>query len=114
MKDFMMLFLGGEDYSKMSPEQAQARMGKWFAWHAKMEKDGIVKSGEALQEKVTRVVGPDRTVTDIAASEVKELVGGFYVIQAKDVEQVIEIAQDFPDYDLGGSVEIREIMVFDQ
>ena len=35
-------------------------------------------------------------------------------LQAKDFDGAIEVAQDFPDYDLGGTVEIREIMVFDQ
>jgi len=56
----------------------------------------------------------NRTVTDGPFMESKELIGGFYIVQAKTVEDVIEIAQDFPDYDLGGTVEIREVMVFDR
>ena len=114
MKDFMMIFLG-EDYGDMglSPEEIQERMQKWMAWSAKMEKMGIVKGGEALHPEVTRISGENRVVSDGPFVESKELIGGFFVIKAKSKEQVLEIAQDFPDYDLGSSVEIREVMVFD-
>lgn len=115
MKDFMMIFLGA-DYGELglSPEQMQTQMGKWFAWGAEMEKAGILKGGHALQSAVKRVGGPDRTVTDHTASEVKELVGGYYIVSANSADEVVNIAQGYPDYDLGGTVEIREIMVFDQ
>ncbi|MDC8003716.1 YciI family protein [Aureisphaera galaxeae] len=115
MKDFMMIFIG-PDYGDLglSPEEMQGRMGKWFTWHEKMTEQGIVKEGNALTAQVRRVTGKDRTVTDVPSAEIKELVGGYYVIQAKDFDEVEQIAQDFPDYDLGGTVEIREIMVFDQ
>ncbi len=115
MKDFMMIFLGA-DYGVLglSPEEMQTRMGKWFAWNGKMTAAGQVKGGNALHSVVKRVSGPDRTVTDVAAAEVKELVGGYYIVQANNVEEVLVIAEDFPDYDLGGTVEIREVMVFDQ
>jgi hypothetical protein len=98
----------------MSPEEVQQQMTKWWAWHEKMEKAGIVKDGNALHSEVKRISGNDRTVTDLAATEVKELVGGYYVIRANSADEVVEIAQDFPDYDIGGTVEIREVMVFDQ
>ncbi len=115
MKDFMMIFISA-DYGDLglSPEEMQTRMGKWFAWNDKMAQQGIVKGGNALTSDVRRVSGKERTVTDITSAELKELVGGYYVVQAKDFDAVQEIAQDYPDYDLGGTVEIREIMVFDQ
>ena len=111
----MMIFLGA-DYGELglSPEEMQARMGKWWAWHGKMEAAGIVKSGEALHPQIKRITGPQRTISDLTSAEVKELVGGYYVISAESVDAVVEIAQDFPDYDLGGTVEIREVMVFEQ
>ncbi|MBK8583118.1 MAG: YciI family protein [Flavobacteriales bacterium] len=115
MKQFMMIFLGA-DYSTVgqSPEQMQERMGKWFAWGDKMAKAGVLRSGDALDKAVRRVSGPKRTVTDRAGSEIKELIGGYYVVAAKDMDAVVEIAQDYPDYDLNGTVEIREVMVFDK
>jgi hypothetical protein len=114
MKNFMMIFIGA-DYADLglSPEELQNRMGKWFAWGGKMEEAGILKGGEALTPQIRRIVGENRTVTDVTSAEIKEIVGGYYTVEAKDFDAVQEIAQDFPDYDLGGTVEIREIMVFD-
>ena len=115
MKDFMLIFLGASYAEKdLSPEEIQNRMGKWWAWHGKMAEAGIMKSGEALQPEVKRISGPDRTVTDLTSSELKELVGGYYVINVENIDKAMEVAQDYPDYDLGGTVEIREVMVFDQ
>lgn len=115
MKEFMMIF-SGADYTDLglSPEEMQSRMGKWFAWGDKMEKSGVLRGGNALTPSIRRVIGPNRTVTDLTSAEVKEIVGGYYLVAARDFDHVQEIAQDFPDYDLNGTVEIREIMVFDQ
>ena len=115
MKEFMMIFIGA-DYADLglSPEELQNRMGKWFAWGQKMEEAGILRGGEALTPNMRRIVGENRTVTDLTSTEVKEIVGGYYTVAAKDFDAVQDIAQDFPDYDLGGTVEIREIMVFDR
>ena len=115
MKNFMMIFTGA-DYAALglSPEELQSRMGKWFAWGQKMEQAGILRGGEALTPQIRRIVGEHRTVTDLTSAEVKEIVGGYYTVEAKDFDAVEEIAQDFPDYDLGGTVEIREVMVFDR
>ena len=114
MKQFMMIFIGKEYIDLgLSQEEIQARMEKWFAWGSKMEQAGILRGGEALTPQIRRIVGKDRTVTDTNSAEVKEIVGGFYLIDAKDFDDVQKIAQDFPDYDLGNTVEIREIMVFD-
>ena len=110
----MLIFIG-VSYEKlgMSPEEMQARMGRWFAWQEQMDAASVVqKSGNALEEPTRRIVGPEKTVTDKASPEVKELIGGYYVVEAKDIEAATEIAQGYPDYDLGGIVEIREVMVF--
>lgn len=114
MKEFMLIFISA-DYQELglSPEQMQGRMQKWFAWNEKMIKEGVVKHGNALTPAVTRISGPDRITTDNVAMEAKELIGGYYVVQAKDLEGAKKIAQDYPDYDLGGAVEVREVMVFD-
>lgn len=114
MKDFMMIFIG-EDYGELglSPEEIQNRMSKWGTWHEKMEKAGIVKYGEALHAEAKHITGPNRIVTDGPFVESKDIIGGFYVIKAKSMDAVVEIAKDFPDYDLGSTVEIREIMVIE-
>lgn len=115
MKDFMMIFIGA-DYEELglSPEQLQERMGKWFGWGEKMKNQGILRGGEALHATGKSVSGPDRIVTDGPFTESKEIIGGYYTVAAESYDEVITIAQDFPDYDLGGTVEIREVMKFEQ
>ena len=113
MKDFMVIFLGA-DYGEMglSPEQIQERMGKWFAWGDKMRKSDVLIGGEALHAGGKRITGKDRIVTDGPFVESKELIGGYYTVKADNFEEVQKIAEDFPDYDLGGAVEIREVVNF--
>lgn len=111
----MMIFLG-KDYGTLglSPEEMQDRMNKWYAWSNKMEKAGVLRGGNALHPEVKHISGKDRVVSDRAASEIKELVGGYYIVAADNFDAVTEIAQDYPDYDLGGTVEIREVMVYER
>ncbi len=115
MKDFMMIFLG-TPYEELglSPEELQARMGKWMDWSAKMGEAGILKGGNALHAPAKRVTGPNRVVSDGPFVEGKELIGGYYVVQAETFEEVVKIAEGYPDYDLEGGVEIREVIVFDR
>lgn len=114
MKDFMMIFLGASyEELGLSPEQLQERMGKWMAWGDKMGAQGILKGGEALLPTGKSVSGEKRVVSDGPFIEGKELIGGYYIVSAESYDHVVEIAQDFPDFDLGGTVEIREVMKFD-
>lgn len=114
MKEFMMVFVGQEyDVLGLSPEQIQERMGKWFTWSEKMTKQGRAPKGNALHPTGRVIDGPDRVVTDGPLMEGKELLGGYYEFKAKDYADALEVAQDYPDFDLGGKVEIREIMVFE-
>ena len=114
MKNFMMIFMG-RDYGKLglSPEEMQGRMGKWFAWHEKMSAQGIVKHGDALHANGKHITGANAVVTDGPFVEGKELIGGYYVIEAADLDAAVEVAKDFPDFDLEGTVEVREVQVFE-
>ena len=114
MKKFMMIFMG-PDYGELglSPEQIEERMGRWFAWSEQMNAKGIKHDGEALMASGKHISGLKKTVTDGPFLEGKELVGGYYIIHVKDYDQAVECAKGFPDFDLDGKVEVREVMVFD-
>lgn len=111
----MLVFLS-KSYADLglSPEQMQARMGKWGAWGAKMKGQDILKGGHALHSEVRQISGPDHVVTDQPGSEIKELIGGYYIINVADLDAATVVAQDYPDYDLGGTCEVREVMVFNR
>jgi hypothetical protein len=114
MKEFMLIFLGA-DYSElnMSPEESQEQMNKWFEWVGKLQAQDIYAGGHALIPSAKRLSGPEGVVTDGPFAEAKELVGGYFVVKAKDWDEAVAISKDYPDFHLGGSVEVREIMVFD-
>ena len=52
-------------------------------------------------------------MTDGPFAESKEVLGGYYIVTANNMEEVVKIAEDYLDYEHGNSVEIREVMVFD-
>jgi hypothetical protein len=112
MEKYMYIFLGG-DISHLSPEKQQAHMQKWFDWVEKMRKENRYVAGEALLPGGKTVAGPGKTVTDGPYAESKEVVGGFFVILARDLDEATQLARDCPDFELGGIVEVREVVKFD-
>jgi hypothetical protein len=112
MEKYMFLFRGG-DVSKLSPQQQQAQMGKWLAWVEKLTKQNQYVSGEPLLPGGKTVTGTKHSVTDGPFTESKEVIGGFFIITAKNMDEAVKLTVDYPDYELGGSVEIREVMKMD-
>jgi len=53
-------------------------------------------------------------VTDRAGSEIKEMIGGYFLVKAKDLEEVTRSVQEgFWEFDSGATVEIREVMAME-
>lgn len=113
MEKFMLIFHGGQP-DGMSAEQMQEHMGKWFAWIERLNKTEQYVSGEPLLPGGKEVSGAGgKTVTDGPYTEGKEVVGGFFIIKAKDLDEAVAIAQDCPDFELGGTVQVRQVMKMD-
>ncbi|HEY9045890.1 MAG TPA: YciI family protein [Ohtaekwangia sp.] len=112
MEKYMFLFRGG-DVSHLSPEAQQAHMQKWFDWVDKLRKENRYLAGEALIPAGKTLAGLKKTITDGPYAEGKEITGGFFVINAKNLEEATQLAKDFPDFEYEGSVEVREVMKFD-
>ena len=108
----MFIFLGG-DPSHLSPDAQQAHMQKWFDWVEKLTAEKRYVGGEALLPGGKTVTGPKKVVTDGPFAESKELVAGYFVVLAKNLNEAVEMAKECPDYVLNGIVEVREVMKFD-
>jgi hypothetical protein len=96
-----------------SPEVFQRVMDAHNRFPAQVEALGAkIVSGRALQPTTTAtsVRGGD-AVTDGPFAETKEALGGFYLIEAKDLDQALEVGKLCPA-EFGG-VEVRPIMVFE-
>jgi hypothetical protein len=82
-----------------------------------MQQKGVLLAGEGLYPTQTattvRVRDGERSVTDGPFAETKEQLGGFYVLDCKDLDDAIEWAAKIPGAQQG-SIEIRPVMVFDE
>ena len=112
MEKYMFIFIGG-DASHLSPEKQEAQMNKWFAWVQKLQDQGRYASGEALLPGGKTIRSVKKTVTDGPYAESKEVVAGYFVVKAKDLNEATEIAKEYPDFELDGVIEIREVVKFD-
>ncbi len=111
MEKFMLIFQGEMPVPTSSPEEMQEMMGKWMAWIDKLAKQGRYESGEPLLPGGKLVKGTNGShVTDGPYTEGKEIVGGYFIIKAKDMAEAVEIAKDCPDFDYGGEVQVRQVM----
>ena len=92
-------------------------MGEYFAFTEGIRKSGQHLGGEALQSVQTattvRVRNGKVSTTDGPFAETKEQLGGFYLINARDLNDAIQVASRIPSARLG-SVEVRPIMEFNQ
>lgn len=112
MKNFMLIFRNSSDAVKMSPEESQQNMQQWFSWIGDLQSKGIYTGGEALMP-TGKTVKKGNVVTDGPYAESKEMVGGFFIIKAANIEEASEIAKGCPDLPQGGTVEVRDVVVFD-
>jgi len=109
MASFMLIFRGGGS-STDSPEQLQQHMQKWMTWFEGLTKSGVYQGAGAPLVPAGKVVrGTRRTVTDGPYAEAKDLVGGYAIVEAKDLDAAVEIARGCPTYEKDGAVEIRPV-----
>lgn len=95
MEKYMLLFREG-DLSKLSAQQQEAQMGKWLVWVEKLRKENRYHSGEPLLPGGKTVTGPKKVVTDGPFPESKEVIGGFFIVNAKNIDDAVTIAHDCP------------------
>ena len=97
-----------------SPE-AQAEFQNWMAYSQAMSEAGAMQSGAALQPIATattvRVRGGERVVSAGPFAETKELLGGYYILEAPDLDAALDWAAKAPHIE-HGSVEVRPVVNF--
>jgi hypothetical protein len=108
MKDFLFLFRGGS--APASPEEGQKRMQRWVNWIDGLTKAGKTKGGFPLETGGKYVSGTSKIVTDGPFPESKEIVGGYLIVTAGDLNGAVEISKGCPIFAEGGAVEVRPIM----
>ncbi len=110
---YIALIYGAE--VQQTPEEQQAEMAAYYAFGNALLERNIVHEGEALHPVSTattvRVVDGKIVTTDGPFAETKEVLGGYYVMDCKDLDEAIELAAMIPGA-LNGSIEVRPLVVF--
>ena len=105
------------DREAASEEDRDAMAQAYGALTQEMQDKGVLVAGEGLYPTQTattvRVRDGERSVTDGPFAETKEQLGGFYVLDCKDLDDAIDWAGKIPGAQFG-SIEIRPVMVFDE
>jgi hypothetical protein len=109
MSEFVYLYRGGE--TDRSPEQAQKTMQKWMTWMKELGAKGHIKDqGQPLERAGKLVRGKQKSVTDGPFAETKDVVGGYTLIEARDLDQAVELSKGCPIFEVDGAVEVRPVM----
>lgn len=115
MSNFLYLFRGGDEkFQQLSQEEKQARMILWQQWMGGLAQEGRLVDGLPLALEGNVVSNKGELVTDGPFAEGAELVGGYLIVSAKNLEEATEISKGCPIFKDGGStVEVREILNLD-
>jgi hypothetical protein len=111
MPNYMLLLHdSGELPADISPEEIQQIIQRYAAWRQRVEQGGRKVEGHKLvdgQGRVLRGQGSP-TITDGPYAEAREVIGGLFIVDARDYDEVIRLCADHPHLDFG-TIEIREI-----
>lgn len=109
MGEFLYLYRGGRRAE--TPAEGEQVMQKWVAWMQDLAQAGHLKDrGQPLEDAGKVVRGKGRVVTDGPYPESKDLVGGFTLVEAKDLSEAAELSKGCPIFEHDGLVEVRPVM----
>jgi hypothetical protein len=112
MSEFVYFYRGGQ--TGRSPERMQQMMQKWMAWFKELADQGhVIDRGQPLEQADKLVKGSKKAVTDGPFAEAKDVIGGFTLIEARDLDQAVELSKGCPIMEVDGAVEVRPIRKLD-
>jgi hypothetical protein len=115
MKYLCLIYSQESQMATMSKAEGDALMAEYFAFTESIRKSGHYVAGEALQPVHTattvRLRNGKLSTTDGPFAETKEQLGGFYMIEARDLNDAIQVASRIPSA-RNGCVEVRPVEDF--
>jgi hypothetical protein len=94
-----------------SPEEIQAMIVRYRAWSQKVAAAGKLEGGQKLTDeggRHLRLDGGKLAVQDGPYAEAREVLGGFYIVQAADYDEAVALAGSCPHLDFGW-IEVRQV-----
>src|SRR5713226_9196439 len=115
MQYLLLIYQNEAEMAKAGEAAMKAMHAEYTTFTQSIVQAGHFKAGDALQRSSTattvRVRGGKTLTTDGPFAETREQLGGYYLIEAKDLDQAITIAARVPSAKFG-SIEVRPIMVY--
>jgi hypothetical protein len=115
MRYLCLIYENEKAWETVPPAESEAIMNEYFQFTDDIRKKGKYIAGEALQPTASsttvRVRNGKVSTTDGPFAETKEQLGGFYLIEATDLNDAIQIASRIPSARFG-SIEIRPVVDF--
>ncbi|MDX1994649.1 MAG: YciI family protein [bacterium] len=112
MRYLVLIYNSEAALNALSEEERGANWAGYGAFNAEVGQRGVLRAGEPLQPSATattvRVRDGKTLTTDGPFAETHEQLGGFYLLDCKDLDEAIELAAKIPDAQMG-SIEIRPI-----
>ncbi len=113
MKYLLLIYENEAAWEQLSPEEQGAIFGEYGAYSESLEAAGKYLHGEPLQPTATastvRVRDGRTLVTDGPFAETKEQLGGFYLVEAADLDDALALAARIPTARMG-SIEVRPVL----
>ena len=112
---YLLLIYGNEKtWADMSQDDQMRAFGEYMDFTRGIKASGHYLGGEALQPistatTVRKSAGKTLT-TDGPFAETKEQLGGYFLVEAKDLDEATAIAARIPEVNYGGAIEVRPIM----
>jgi hypothetical protein len=108
--EYLLLFSGSEWYQRLSATEIQEVIDQSKAWFEGLASAGKVKGAQALARDGATISGKTaRVISDGPFAETKEAIGGYLLLEAESLEEVIAIAKDNPAVRHGTTIEIRPL-----
>ncbi len=107
--DYLLLFRSETWYRDLSEEKTRDIVAKWMDWYAGLVKAGVVQGGRPLASEGKVVTAPG-VVKDGPYAEAKETVGGYFIVNAKSIDEAVAVANQCPALPYGVQVEVRPML----
>lgn len=111
MKYICLGYIEDKYFGQLSEKEQRDFMDACFVYDEELQKNGHMISGEALQTVDTATTLRHRNgklqITDGPFAETKEFLGGIMILEARDLNEAIQLMSRHPSLKLGGTFEIR-------
>jgi hypothetical protein len=110
MSQYMLLLYNNpEGMRNLGPEEMQQALEKYMAWTQKPFMVRAARLGMDDLGKVIRAANGQPRITDGPYSETKEVLGGYYLIEAANYDEAVQRSLDHPHLQYGGTIEVRHL-----